>query len=146
MTHRYRIAGAAVTLAVVALLFLVPGCSNEETPLPEVEGVTAVLGTATTDNPDGGNTIVVSWNAVADDRADGYAIYRAEQGTGAAAEEKSEFTVQAVTFATKYVDDDVHASVAHPTVRYFYQIAVLTKEGKLGPMSPEVSIDYSTVS
>jgi predicted RNA-binding protein with TRAM domain len=140
MTHKNRIAGAAFTLALAALVLFVPGCTPGDKPLPEVEGVSAVLGPASQDNVI--NTTVVSWTAGTDSRIDGYVIYRAEQGIGATVGDKSEFVLQALTFATQYVDDDVHTSAMYPTMRYFYQVAIIDAEGNLGPMSPEVIVEY----
>jgi len=140
MTHTNRIIGAAFTLAIAALALFVPGCTPDDKPLPQVEGVTAVLGPASQDNVI--NTVVVSWTAGTDSRIDGYVIYRAEQGIGATVGDKSEFVLQALTIATQYVDDDVHTSAMYPTMRYFYQVAIIDAEGILGPMSPEVMVEY----
>lgn len=142
MKHRHSVAGVSISLAIVALLLSIPGCIPGDKPLPEVESVTAALGAAT---PGTGvvDTIIVSWSASSDSRVDGYVIYRAEQGIGATIAEKSEFVLQALTIAIQYVDDDVHTSDLYPTVRYFYQIAVIDPDGILGPMSPEVSVEYS---
>ena len=146
MKHRHNAFGAIFTLAMVALLMSVPGCAQKEKPLPEVEGVTAVLQLAAPDNAEAIDTTIVSWKTSTDPRGNGYVIYRAEQGIGATVEEKSEFTLQALTIATQYVDDDIRTSVLYPAVRYFYQVCLITPEGIQGPMSPETSVEYSSSS
>lgn len=136
-----------MSLVLALLLFACPGCQDTEEPaLPQVTGVTAALGSASAENPGKVDTIIVSWPACGDSRVQGYAIYRAEQGIGTEAAEKSDFTLQAITIATRYVDDEVHTSVRFPSVRYFYQIAAIGAESAQGPMSDEVSIEFTVES
>jgi hypothetical protein len=138
-----RIPAWPFVLILITSLMAFPACNPEETPLPEVEGVTVTLGPVSPDNGTKVDTVIVSWNASRDSRVQGYAIYRAEQGIGDGAAEKSEFTLQAVTIATQYVDDEVRTSVRYPTMRYFYQVTVIGPESMQGPMSAEVAIDYT---
>jgi hypothetical protein len=95
------------------------------------------------DNDVPANSVIVSWTASRDPRVEGYAIYRAEQGIGAGTAEKSDYSLQAITIATRYVDDEVRVSVRYPVVRYHYQVAAIGPGGITGPMSAEVSIEYS---
>jgi len=128
-----------VLLGVTLLAGTAAGCLGTGS-LPAPKGVTAVLVRG-----EGGadDVILVTWKASKDNRVDGYVIYRAEQGVGAVAQQKSEPVLQAVTFATQYKDDEIRSSELYPTVRYFYYIAVITREGKVGPMSDEVSVEYT---
>lgn len=131
-------------LGLAAFLVFLPGCGDkEEPPLPEVTGVTVELGPESVDNPGKVNTVIVSWQPSKDSRVQGYAIYRAEQGIGAVPADKSEFTLQAVTIATQYVDDEVRTSVRYPSVRYSYQIAAIGPQSTQSAMSAEVSIEFS---
>ena len=139
----FRIPLWPVVLLLVALLIAVPGCDREEPPLPDVEGLEVRLGPPSLENGGKVDTIIVSWSPARDTRVEGYAIFRAEQGVGATEAEKSEFALQAVTIATQYVDDDIRTSLRYPTMRYFYQVVVLGAQGIQGPMSAEVSIEYS---
>jgi len=140
MKHRFP--AVALTLASVALTAALLGCSPEDKPLPQVEGVEAQLSLKSAENGQDSDIAIVSWEASNDSRVQGYVIYRAEQGIGATEAEKSEFTVQAVTIATQYTDDEIRTSVRYPTMRYFYRIATIDAEGIQGPQSPEVSIEY----
>jgi len=140
MKHRFP--AVALTLASVALTAALLGCSPEDKPLPQVEGVEAQLSLKSAENGQDSDIDIVSWEASNDSRVQGYVIYRAEQGIGATEAEKSEFTVQAVTIATQYTDDEIRTSVRYPTMRYFYRIATIDAEGIQGPQSPEVSIEY----
>lgn len=142
MKHRIPVWTSVLTL--VAVLIAVPGCSEpEDLPLPEVEGVAVALGPESLENPGQIDTVIVSWSASRDSRVQGYAIYRAEQGIGATVADKSDFTLQAITIATQYVDDEVRTSLRYPTVRYFYQVTVIGPQTTQGPMSPEIGIDYT---
>jgi fibronectin type 3 domain-containing protein len=144
MNPKRSILGATLTLALVVLLTAVAGCATSTAqPLPGVEGITAELGANTPGSSDSSNTIVVSWTPNSDSRVQGYAIYRAEQGVGADVAEKSAFTLQAITSATKYVDDEVHTTQKYPTTRYFYKVCVVAAAAAQGPLSPEVSIEYT---
>ncbi len=114
------------------------GCSQGEQPLPSVSGVQVEHG-------DGApaDSLLVTWDASTDSRVEGYAIYRAEEGLGSTPGEKSEFVLQAITFATRYVDEEVHTTELYPSVLYYYQITVIAEDGARGPMSEEASIEYS---
>ena len=141
---KHRIPAWTLLLILVALLVAVSGCSEpEDAPLPDVEGVAVALGPESPDKPGVIDTVIVSWSASRDSRVQGYAIYRAEQGMGVTTTDKSEFILQAITIATQYVDDEVRTSLRYPTMRYFYQVAVIGPETMQGPMSPEVSIEYT---
>jgi hypothetical protein len=141
---KHRISTWTFLLILVVLVVAIPACrEQEDPPLPEVEGVAVALGPESLENPGEIDTVIVSWSASRDSRVQGYAIYRAEQGTGATTTEKSEFILQAITIATQYVDDEVRTSLRYPTMRYFYQVAVIGPETMQGPMSPEVSIEYT---
>jgi len=145
MNHRRSILGATLTLAFVVGLASLAGCApSTDKPLPEVEGLAVERGPYAPQNNELGDTLIVSWTPSRDSRVEGYVIYRAEQGIGADMAEKSEFELQAVTIATQYVDDEVHTTILYPTVRYFYQVAVIGAESAQGPLSPEVSIEYTT--
>lgn len=132
-----------ILIVGTALAALAACAEPEEHPLPEVTGVEVELGPESIDNPGQVDTVVVSWQPSKDSRVQGYAIYRAEQGIGEVPSEKSEFALQAVTIATQYVDDEVRTSVRYPTVHYFYRISTVGPETSQGPMSPEVSIEFS---
>jgi len=108
--------------------------------LPAPKGVAAVLVPGDAGAED---VILVTWNASRDSRVDGYVIYRAEQGVGAVVQQKTEPVLQALTFATQYKDDEIRSTELYPTMRYYYYIAVITKDGEVGPMSDEVSIEYT---
>ena len=141
---KHRIPAWTFLLILVALVVAISGCGEpEDLPLPEVEGVAVALGPESLEKPGVIDTVIVSWSASRDSRVQGYAIYRAEQGTGVTTTEKSEFILQAITIATQYVDDEVRTSLRYPTMRYFYQVAVIGPETMQGPMSPEVSIEYT---
>ncbi|MFC2008825.1 hypothetical protein ACFLUT_02090 [Chloroflexota bacterium] len=131
-----------VLISAVALAGLV-GCSPEEKPLPAPEGVTVVQGPYEPENDEYGDVLIVSWSAVNDDRVDGYVIYRAEQGLGPTPGEKTEYELQALTFALTFDDEEIHTTDKYPTMQYFYRIAVITPEGTVGPMSDEVDIEYA---
>jgi hypothetical protein len=143
MNHRRTFTGVALTFALSLTLALAAGCSPEEKPLPTVEGVAVEPGSESTVEGAIEKSVVVSWKPSSDSRVEGYAIYRAEQGLGVAETEKSEFTMQAITVVTHYIDDEVRASLRYPTMRYFYQVAVISAGTVTGPMSPEVSIEYT---
>jgi hypothetical protein len=119
------------------------GCSPSDKPLPVPEDVAVVQGPYEPENDEFGDVLIVSWNAVNDDRVDGYVIYRAEQGLGPTPGEKSEFVLQALTFALKYNDEEVHTTDKYPTMKYFYRISIITEEGTVGPLSDEVEIEYA---
>jgi len=126
-----------LTLGLVVFLAALPACGErEEPPLPEITGVTVALG------PEPVNTVILSWQPSTDARVQGYAVYRAEQGLGTAVTEKSEFTLQAVSVATSYVDDEVRSSVRYPQTLYFYQVTAIGPQSVQGPMSTEVSIQF----
>jgi hypothetical protein len=135
----------SVLLAIISALLVagLAGCSPSEKPLPVPEGVKVVQGPYEPENDQYGDVLIVSWDAVDDDRVDGYVIYRAEQGLGPTPGEKSEFVLQALTFALKYNDEEVHTTDKYPTMRYFYAISIITEEGTVGPMSDEVEIEYA---
>lgn len=116
------------------------GCSPDEKPLPAVFGIQVERGEG-----DAADRVLVTWDASTDSRVEGYAIYRAEEGLGATPDEKSEFVLQAITFATQYMDEDVHTTELYPSVLYYYQITVIAEDGSRGPMSEEESIEYSLV-
>jgi len=131
-----------VLLALLGLTLLAgtaTGCLGIGS-LPAPKGVTAVLVPG-----EGGaeDVILVTWKASKDSRVDGYVIYRAEQGAGAVVQEKTEPELQALTFATQYKDDEIHTTELYPTIRYYYYIAVITPEGEVGPMSDEVTVEYT---
>jgi len=129
-------------ISAIAIAGLV-GCSPEEKPLPAPEGVAVVQGPYEPENDEYGDVLIVSWDAVNDGRVDGYVIYRAEQGLGPTPGEKTEYELQALTFALKYDDEEIHTTDKYPTMKYFYQISVITEEGTVGPMSDEVEIEYA---
>ncbi len=131
-----------VLFTITLLAGATAGCIGDR-GLPTPSGVTAALVPGEGDVED---VILVSWNASRDSRVDGYVIYRAEQGVGAALQEKTEPVLQALTFATQYKDDDIRSSELYPTMRYYYSIAIITKDGETGPMSAEVSIDYAPLA
>ena len=114
------------------------GCSPGEEPLPAVSGVQVEHG-----DGDPADSVLVTWDASTNSRVEGYAIYRAEEGLGATPDEKSELVLQAITFATRYIDTEVHTTELYPSVLYYYQITVIAEDGARGPMSEEVSIEYS---
>ncbi len=114
------------------------GCSQGEEPLPSVSGVQVEHG-----DGDPADSLLVTWDASTDSRVEGYAIYRAEEGLGSTPGEKSEFVLQAITFATRYVDEEVHTTELYPSILYYYQITVIAEDGARGPMSEEASIEYS---
>ena len=116
------------------------GCSQGEEPLPAVSGVQVECG-----DGDPAGRVLVTWDASTDSRVEGYAIYRAEEGLGSTLGEKSEFVLQAITFATQYIDEEVHTTELYPSILYYYQITVIAEGGARGPMSEEVSIEYSPV-
>ncbi len=128
-----------VLFAVTLLAGAAGGCLGEQA-LPAPSGVNAVLVPGEGEADD---IILVSWNPSKDVRVDGYVIYRAEQGVGAVVQQKSEFVLQALTFATQYKDDEIHRTEQYPMVRYFYRISVISTEGETGPMSDEVSVEYA---
>ncbi len=135
-----QILGATcVGIAVTVLV----GCSPSEKPLEAPEGVKVVQGPYAPENDEYGDTLIVSWDPVDDERVDGYVIYRAEQGLGPTPGEKTEYEMQALTFAFKYTDEEVHTTDKYPTMHYFYRIAVITADGVVGPMSEEVDIEYA---
>ena len=119
------------------------GCSPTDKPLPIPEGVEVVQGPYEPEKEGYKDVLIVSWDRVDDDRVDGYVIYRAEQGLGPTPGEKSELVLQALTFALKYNDEEIHTTDKHPTMKYFYAIAIITNEGTVGPMSEEVAIEYA---
>jgi hypothetical protein len=133
---------ALLPLLVVCSVILagLGGCSQGEKPLPAVFGVQVEHGAG-----DQAGRLLVTWDASTDSRVEGYAIYRAEEGLGSTPGEKSEFVLQAITFATRYIDDEVHTTELYPSFQYYYQIQVIAEDGTLGPMSEEVSIEYSSV-
>lgn len=130
-------------ILAIAVIGSLTGCSPEDKPLPAPEGVTVVQGPYEPENEEYGDVLIVSWDVVKDDRVDGYVIYRAEQGLGPNPDEKTEFVLQALTFALKYEDEEIHTTDLYPTMKYFYTIAVITEEGAVGPMSEEVEIEYT---
>jgi len=132
-----------VALTAIIAMAGLAGCSPEEKPLPAPEGVTVVQGPYQPENDEYGDVLIVSWDAVNDSRVDGYVIYRAEQGLGPTPGEKTEYELQALTFALKYDDEEIHTTDKYPTMKYFYQISVITEEGTVGPMSDEVEIEYA---
>lgn len=141
---KHRMPGWYLIPLLVAVLAVIPGCDEpEEAPLPEVTGVTVAQGPESPQNPGTVDTIIVSWDGSKDSRVEGYAIYRAEQGLGAIASEKSEYELQAITLATQYVDDEVRTSVRYPMMQYFYRVSVIGPDTMQGPMSAEVSIEFS---
>ena len=142
---RTRFKHPLVLVALIAAFAVagLAGCSPSDKPLPVPEGVTVVQGPYEPDNDEFGDVLIVSWNAVNDARVDGYVIYRAEQGLGPTPGEKSEFVLQALTFALKYNDEEVHTTDKYPTMKYFYRISIITEEGTVGPMSDEVEIEYA---
>ena len=117
------------------------GCSQGEKPLPSVFGVQVERGEG-----DLADRVLVTWDASTDSRVEGYAIYRAEEGLGSTPGEKSEYVLQAVTFATQYNDEEVHTTELYPSIMYYYQITVIAEDGSRGPMSEEVSVEYSPAS
>ena len=141
-TRSRRLPVLVAIIAVFAIAGLA-GCSPEEKPLPTPEGVAVVQGPYEPENDEYGDVLIVSWKPVNDNRVDGYVIYRAEQGLGATPGEKTEYELQALTFALKYDDEEIHTTDKYPTMKYFYQISVITEEGTLGPMSDEVEIEYA---
>ena len=142
MKHRFP--GWYLIPVLVGFLAVIPACDEpEEAPLPEVTGVTVTQGPESPQNPGTIDTVVVSWDASKDSRVEGYAIYRAEQGLGAIPSEKSEYALQAITIATQYVDDEVRTSLRYPLMQYFYRISVIGPDTLQGPMSAEVSIEFS---
>jgi len=143
MNFKRTITGIGITVALSLTMALTAGCSPEEKPLPTVEDVTVQLGSESTVQGAIDNSVVVSWSPSRDSRVEGYAIYRAEQGLGVEVTEKSEFALQAITVATYYIDDEVRTSLRYPSMRYFYQVAVITSGTVTGPMSPELSIEYT---
>jgi hypothetical protein len=143
MNYRRTITGVVVTVALSLALALTTGCSPEDKPLPTVEGVAVELGSDSTVQGAIDNSVVVSWSPCSDSRVEGYAIYRAEQGLGVEDTEKSEFMLQAITVATHYIDDEVRTSLRYPTMRYFYQVAIISEGTTTGPMSSEASIEYA---
>ena len=143
MNYRRTITGIAITVALSLTLALTAGCSPEDKPLPTVEGVTVQLGSESTVQGAIDSSVVVLWSPSRDSRVEGYAIYRAEQGLGVEETEKSEFALQAITVATHYIDDEVRTSLRYPTMGYFYQVAVISQGTLTGPMSPEVTIEYT---
>jgi len=130
-------------ILAIAAFGSLTGCSPEDKPLPAPEGVQVVQGPYEPDNEEYGDVLIVSWDVVKDDRVDGYVIYRAEQGLGPTTGEKTEFVLQALTFALKYEDEDIHTTDLYPTMKYFYTISVITEDGTVGPMSEEVEIEYA---
>lgn len=131
----------APLLASCFLLAVLPGCSAKDDPLPTPENVQV-----TQDSDDESeDVIIVTWYESKDSRVEGYAIYRAEQGIGSPNGEKTETELQAVTFATRYKDEEIHTTELYATVRYFYQIEVIAEDGTRGPMSEEVEIEYVPV-
>ncbi len=143
---KHKILAATLPLAIIMVLATIPACTPEDPPLPEVEGVAARLSPQSPANGQDEDTIIISWNQSRDSRVEGYAIYRAEQGIGATTTDKSDYTLQAITIATQYVDDEIRTTERYPTMRYFYRISVIISQGAQGPLSPEVSIDYVAAS
>ncbi|MFW6056810.1 MAG: fibronectin type III domain-containing protein [Chloroflexota bacterium] len=121
-------------LAVAGTLLL-PGCSGDRPlPAPEITDITYIE--AEGDTPD---TFVLKWEPLDDNRIEGYAIYRAEEGLGPDTGTKSEFELEAVTIALQYKDDELRVTERYPRMRYYYRIAAVTEDGQHGPMSEEVS-------
>ncbi|HHE41122.1 MAG TPA: fibronectin type III domain-containing protein [Dehalococcoidia bacterium] len=116
----------------------ITGCSGDRPlPVPEIDNITFVEGEG--DNPD---MFIVTWEPVRDDRIEGYAIYRAEEGMGPTQGPKSEFELQALTIALQYKDEDLHVTEQYPRTRYYYRISAIAEDGRYGPMSEEVSVVY----
>ena len=134
---------ALLPLLVICSVILagLGGCSQGEKPLPAVFGVQVERG-----DGDLAERVLVTWDASTDSRVEGYAIYRAEEGLGSTPGEKSEFVLQAITFATRYIDEEVHTTELYPSIMYYYQITVIAEDGSRGPMSEEVSVEYSPAS
>lgn len=141
--RRFKHLSILVAIMSAFLVTGLAGCSPSEKPLPVPEGVKVVQGPYEPENDEYGDVLIVSWDAVDDDRVDGYVIYRAEQGLGPTPGEKSEFVLQALTFALKYNDEEIHTTDKYPTMKYFYAISIITEEGTVGPMSDEVEIEYA---
>ena len=126
-----------LVLAVAGTLLL-PGCSGDRPlPTPEITDITYVE--AEGDTPD---MFVVKWEPINDNRIEGYAIYRAEEGLGPDPGTKSEFELEAVTIALQYKDDELRVTERYPRIRYYYRIAALSEDGQHGPMSEEASAIY----
>ncbi|GEM_PF-6931654 len=142
MTHKPAVVRAIIALALVALLTSSLACTQADKPLPVPENVTVERGPYAPDDNQFGDTLIVSWEQSTDQRVEGYVIFRAEQGIGASPGEKTEYELQALTIAVQYVDDEVRTTERYPTMRYFYQVAVISSGGELGPRSEEVSIEY----
>lgn len=142
---RTRFKHPLVLVALIAAFAVagLAGCSPSDKPLPVPEGVAVVQGPYEPENDEYGDVLIVTWDSVKDSRVDGYVIYRAEQGLGPNAGEKSEFVLQALTFALQYRDEEVHTTDLYPTMKYFYAISVITEDGTVGPMSNEVEIEYA---
>ncbi len=144
MRRRHTAMGLFITIVTVPLLLSVPGCTQEDEPFPVPTNVSIQRGLNAPENDQVEDTVIVSWDPSTDARVEGYAIYRAEQGVSDTPGEKTDFELQAITIATQYVDDEVRTTERYPTMRYFYQIAVIGPEGQQGPMSEELSIDYQS--
>jgi len=141
--HRHSLSVRTLLPLLVACFFILAGfggCSQSDKPLPSVFGVKAGRGEG-----DLADRVLVTWDASTDSRVEGYAIYRAEEGLGSTPGEKSEFVLQAITFATQYLDEEVHTTELYPSILYYYQITVIAEDGSRGPMSDEASIEYSSV-
>lgn len=142
MIHRRLATRMLIALISAAVMLSVPGCTQNDTPLPSPMNVSVQLGSEAQGNDGIEGTVIVSWDAGTDGRVEGYAIYRAEQGVGDTIGERTDYKLQAVTIATRYLDDEVRTTERYPTTRYFYRISVIGPEGRQGPMSEEISIDY----
>lgn len=140
MRYPYRSTARLAALLVCALLatLLVAGCSGDRPlPVPEIADITLVEGQG--DTPD---MFIVSWEPVKDKRIEGYAVYRAEEGLGAAPGTKSEFELAAITIALQYKDDELRATEKYPRTKYYYRISAIADDGRHGPMSDEISVVY----
>ena len=142
MMHVHLTARMRIAIVSACTMLLIVGCTQDESPLPSPTNVSVQLGSEAQENDRMEGTVIVSWDASTDGRVEGYAIYRAEQGVGDTIGERTDYKLQAVTIATRYLDDEVRTTERYPTTRYFYRISVIGPEGRQGPMSEEISIDY----
>ncbi len=124
-------------LAIAGTLLLAACSGDGPLPTPEITDITYVEGEG--DTPD---SFVVKWEPVDDNRTEGYAIYRAEEGLGPDPGTKSEFELEAVTIALQYKDDELRVTERYPRIRYYYRIVALSEDGQHGPMSEEASAVY----
>ncbi len=142
MKHKRAVVRAILAVALIALLASLVACTQEDRPLPVPENVRVERGSYAPEDDQFGDTLIVSWERSTDQRVEGYVIFRAEQGIGASTGQKTEYELQGLTIAMQYVDDEVRTTERYPTMRYFYQVAVISSGGELGPLSEEISIEY----